>query len=91
MQQESAFSYRNKKAAELVDFGDKKMNLLPAPNVLRMAKYQFKESQYLDSDPIKSLSIMNRQTTSGQNIIHGIGHDPFFCTFLVQSSKKSVQ
>lgn len=81
LQHGSVFAYRNAKAAEMIESGDKSLYRLYGADVLRTAKHELRKSQYLDKDPIKALAILKRKTTSGQSTIHNIGLDPFHVHF----------
>lgn len=72
----SAAKYRIEMAEDLMQQGDKEPPHLYSANVLRVAKHEIMQKNYIDKDPLKALHLM--QLGSLQNVIHNIGLNPFF-------------
>lgn len=66
------------------------LQFLQSEGVLRNAKDEYKNAQYLDPDPIKALAILKRQTNIAQNVIHDIGYDPFYLYFWSSHQRYSL-
>lgn len=72
----SVLSYRTLKAADALREGDtSEPPHLYEANVLSTAKYQFRQKQYKDENPIIALSKLKR-CVEGENVIRDIGYDP---------------
>lgn len=73
----TATMYRTELAENLIQEGD---NVEPphlySANVLRVAKHEVIQKNYIDKDPLKALHLM--QLGSLKNVIHNIGLNPFF-------------
>lgn len=80
LQETSVFAYRNQEAARIID-QHKYIERLQPRGVLRQAKYEYVNAQYVNADPIKALGILKRKSTLGGNVIQKIGIDPFFVHF----------
>lgn len=80
LQGSSVMKYRVEMADKLMETDD---NVEPphlySANVLRKAKCEVKQKNYLHKDPIKALEIM--QLSSLKNILHNIGLNPFFAHY----------
>lgn len=81
LEQKSAFAYRNEEATKAVDEGNEEPQRVYSIATLRKIKQEQKLTQYLDVDPIKSLALMKRKSTFGNNVIHDISYDPFSVQF----------
>lgn len=77
------------KSAELLRAEEAKIQMYPgrpeAPfiysaNVLHQAKHEKNVSEYLDPDPIQALGIL--KTSTCKDVIHAIGHDPFYVIYM---------
>lgn len=80
LQQQSVFAYRNEVATKM-EYENQNLGRLPNSSVLRVAKHEYKKSQYLHNDPIVALGLLKRATALGKNVIQKIGFDPFFVYF----------
>lgn len=72
----SAAKYRIEMAEDLIEENDGEPPHLYSANVLRVAKHEITQKNYLDKDPIKALHLM--KLGSLQNVIHSIGLNSFF-------------
>jgi len=73
----SATKYRIEMAEDLMQQGDVEPPHLYNANVLRVAKHETMQKNYIDKDPLKALHLM-QLISSLQNVIHSIGLNPFF-------------
>ena len=77
LQGTSASKYRIEMAEKLMQEGDdKEPPHLYSTNVLRVAKYDIAQKNYMDKDPLKALYLL--QLGSLRHIIHSIGWNPFY-------------
>jgi len=77
LQGTSAAKYRIEMAENLMqEDDDKEPPCLYSTNVLRVAKHEITQKNYIDKDPLKALHLM--KLGSLKNIIHTIGLNPFF-------------
>lgn len=67
--------YRSQLAEALMEEGDPEPPHIPKPSVLRMAKSEYRKSQFHDPDPVRALSLMARQLYPGD--IHFVSEFPF--------------
>jgi len=72
----SAAKYRIEMAEDLIEKNDREPPHLYSANVLRVAKHEITQKNYLDKDPIKALHLM--KLGSLQNVIHSIGLNSFY-------------
>lgn len=75
-QETNATKYRTEIAEELMEQDDIEPPHLYSANILRVAKHEIMQKNYIDKDPLKALHLM--KLDSLQNVIHNIGLNPFF-------------
>jgi len=76
MRGKSAMAYRTEIAEQYMDHSIvTELPHLYSTEVLRTAKYEIKQKNYIDKDPIRALHIMQFDNLKG--IIHNIGIHPF--------------
>lgn len=79
--------YRTEQAKKKMKIGDCEPGFLPLASTLRVAKVEYKNSTYLDSDPRKAIEIMKFFNWS--NSIHSIVSSPFRVHFWTSHQTRS--